>query len=131
MDRGLPASSLDAYKARLLAMDLSAQAVEVVVAARKGSTYARYQGYWTKFDRFCTERNLDPLSVGIGPIMTFVEVCRRDRRWQFSSVKVCVSAISFFRGEFEGGTVFTHPLMDQYLKGAKKLSVKMVQRGDT
>ena len=122
---------MDAYKARLLALGLSAQSVEVVVAARKGTTYNRYEGYWKSFDAFCVERGLDPFSVGIGPIIAFVEACRSDKNWLFSSVKSCVSSISLFRGRLEGSTVFTHPLMDQYLKGAKKLSVQALRRPDT
>ena len=71
-----------------------------------------------KFGQFCAERDLDPWSVGIDPILTFVEVNREARDWSFSSVKVCVSAISFFRGRIDGGTVFMHKLMTQYLTGA-------------
>ena len=63
--------------------------------------------------------------------MTFVEVCRSIKKWSFSSVKVCVSAISCFRGKIEGSTVFTHELMTLYLKGAKKLSTRRVARAET
>ena len=38
-----PISSLGAYKARLLAMGLSAQTINVMVAVRADYTYARYQ----------------------------------------------------------------------------------------
>ena len=98
---------------------MSNEVIKVIFAARTKSTYSRYQGYWAKFDRFCAERNLDPWSVGIDHILTFVEVSRSTKNWSYSSVKVCVSAISLFRGRIKGGTVFTHKLMAQYLKGAR------------
>ena len=82
------------------------------------------------FDRFCAGRNLDPWAVDIGPILTF-EVCRSIKRWSFSSVKVRVSAISFFSGKIEGSTFFTHKLMTLYLNGAKKLSTGRVARAET
>ena len=112
-------------------MGVSAEAIKVMVAARKDSTYSRYQGYWVRFDAYCALHNLNPLTVGIGPILAFVEDCRGDRQWTYSSVKLCVSAITFFRGEIEGGTVFTHPFMRQYLKGAQKLCEGAVTRPET
>ena len=87
--------------------------------------------YWGWFDEYCAARNLDPFEVDVGSILDFVEGCRSERRWTYSTVKLCVSAISIFREKFEGGTVFTHPHVDQYLKGAKKLSEKNVSKADT
>ena len=64
---------------------------------------------------FCAKRNIDPWSVGIGPIPTFVESQRTALSWAFSSIKVCFSFISLFRGRINGGTVFMHRLMTQKL----------------
>ena len=84
-----------------------------------------------KFVHFCAEHNLDPWSAGIDHILTFVEVSRSTKNWSYSSVKVCVSAISLFRGRIEGGTVFRHELMAQYLKGARKLTARAAVRSET
>ena len=109
-------------------MGLSARSAEVIIAARRDTTYKRYQGYWNMFYAYCVEHNLEPFSVDIFPILDFVEGCRSDRDWSYSSVKLCLSSISIFRGRLENGTVFTHPLTVQYLKGAMKRSARAVAR---
>ena len=109
----------------------SDEVIKVMLAARADSTYTRYLGYWVKFGRFCAERGLDPWSVGIDPILTFIEVNRRAKDWAFSTVKVCVAAITFFRGRIGDGSVFTHEFMSDYLTGVKKLSSSAVERAQT
>ena len=95
-----------------------------MLASCADGTYSRYCGYWRQFGQYCAERNIDPCLADIGSILAFVDDCRSRRRWTYSSVKVCVAALSRFRGKIDGSTVFTHDDMAQYLAGAKKLSIR-------
>ena len=90
--------------------------------ARRDSTNASYQGYWERFCRYCTERNLDPFEATIMEIVGFVDCCRRAKSWVYSTTKGCVAAITAFRDRIDGYTVFTHPAMHEYLQGAKRLT---------
>ena len=56
-------------------------------------------------------------------IVVFVDWCRREKTWAFSTTKGCVAAISAFWGQIEGYTVFMDPAMHEYLQGAKRLDV--------
>ena len=132
LDQGLQISGMDAYKARLLALGLCEHSVEVMQAARKCTTNSRYQGYWKCFVAFCARRRptVNPYEADIVSIIRFVEECRRSRRWTFSSVKLCVSAITAFRGKIGDVSVFTHPLMKEYLRGADRLSADRITRAE-
>ena len=105
--------------------------IKVMLSARTDSTYTNYHRYWALFVRFCAERDLDPESAGIDPILTCVDDNREAKDWSYSTVKVCVSGISFFRGRLENDTVFRNEHMTEYLAGVKKLSAKTVVRAET
>ena len=74
--------------------------------------------YWGQIDRFCVERNLNPLEEDFGPILEFVEDCRSSRLWSYSTVKQGVAAISAFKGRMNNATAFTRPLMGLYFTDA-------------
>ena len=84
-----------------------------------------------RFCSYCQERNLDPYESSIATIVGFVESLRREGSWRFPTTKVCVSALSAFRDKVEGYTVFTHPVMHEYLEGAKMISVESTTMPDT
>ena len=124
-------SGLETHKARRLAQGFDEDSVEVMLQARKCSTNAAYQGYWQRFCFYCEARDLDPYETTIMEIVGFVESCRREKSWKFPTIKVCVSALSTFRGKIGGFSVFTHPDMSEYLEGAKRISVEKVTLPDT
>ena len=64
-------------------------------------------------------------------IVKFVDVCRREKAWAYSTTKGCVAIISAFRDRMKGNTIFTHPAMHEYLQGAKRLDVGRAIKPDT
>ena len=109
-----------------LAQGFDEPSVEVMLHARKGSTNTTYQSYWLRFCIHCEERNLNPYNISIMGIVGFVERCRREKSWRHPTTKICIAALTAFRGKVEGHTVFTYPAMHEYLEGAKRLSMENI-----
>ena len=121
---------MDAVCARYLAQGADARVVEVLLANRTASTYARYEGIWNKFVGFCADQGVDPWTSGIGLILSFIEGLRSEAGWCDSTVRSYASAISFYRGKIDGKTVFTHDLMAEYLSGIKKVVVRALPQDE-
>ena len=64
-------------------------------------------------------------------IVGFVDRCTREKSWRHPTTKICVSALTAFRGQVEDYTVFTRPAMHEYLEGAKRLSMDNITLPDT
>ena len=109
----------------------SEAAVAVMQASRAKSTNKQYQMFWNGFEAFYAQRDIDPYMTDIKHIVNYVEQCRSQKDWAYSSVKGCVAAISAFREKIDGFTVFTHPDMARYLKGAEKTCATKIPRSET
>ena len=64
-------------------------------------------------------------------IVGFWDRCRREKSWRHPTTKICVSALTAFRGKVEDYTVFTHPAMHEYLAGAQRLPMDNITLPDT
>ena len=124
-------AALDAHRERFLRDGFSEGTVDLMLAARKNSTNAQYQGYWARFADFCALRDIDPFEAPIQEILRFVEQTRRARTWSYPTTKNCLAAITALRGKLDGVTVFTHPCTHAFLQGAKSKDEGRIRRAET
>ena len=89
------------------------------MGSRAASTSRLYTLKWAIFERWCTEAGVDPLTCSIVPILNFLQSLLDGQRAP-STVKVYAAAISACHEGFTGVTVFTHPLVNRFLRGARR-----------
>lgn len=96
----------------------SLDVVCMIQSARTASTKACYVAKWATFQKLCLERDVDPTSCPLSYVLSFLQLL--DRNLAFSTIKTCTTAISSYHEGFTNRTVFNHPLMKCFLKGAHR-----------
>ncbi|KAF7246172.1 Lamina-associated polypeptide 2, isoform alpha [Varanus komodoensis] len=99
----------------------SGQKIDFILqSALHPSTRRSYEAKWKRFTTFAGANHFTPESVSIDNILSFL-LSLHQSGLKPTSVKVCIAAISHFRGPVLGLSVFSHALIRHFLKGLQNL----------
>ena len=110
---------LAAERERLQRLGLPPAVVRTIQSARAPSTTACYAARWSAFQRWCTERESDPISCPLPVVLTYLQTLV-DNDLAPSTVKAYAAAISSCHDGYGERTVFAHPLVKRFLKGVRR-----------
>ncbi len=88
--------------------------------ARAPSTRASYSLRWRIFSDWCVAVDVDPVTCSVPLVLRFLQ-SQLDQGKAASTIRVYASAISAFHGGTDGLLLGKHPLVCQFLKGARCL----------
>lgn len=94
--------------------------IATIQSARAQSTCCAYDGKWRAFEAWCEEMGVLAFQSPVAVILTFLQGLL-DKGLAFSTVKVYLVAISACHLGFGGKTAGQHPLICQFMKGARRL----------
>ena len=94
--------------------------MHTIQSARAPSTQACYSQKWGVFSDWCHNKQLDPVICSVHSILGFLQSLL-DLGRASSTVKVYAAAISSFHQPVHGQAVGKHPLVSQFIKGARRL----------
>ena len=110
------ASRLEAIRSRQFATGISAETSQLLAAGWSTGTNTAYQSAWKRWNSWCTEREVDPLSCSIQPFLEFLAGVFKEGL-QYRSINTIRSAISMTHDHIEGTPIGKHPLVTRLLKG--------------
>ena len=110
---------LAAERERLQRLGLPPAVVRTIQSARAPSTTACYAARWSAFQRWCTERESDPISCPLPVVLTYLQTLV-DNDLAPSTVKAYAAAISSCHEGYGERMVFAHPLVKRFLKGVRR-----------
>ena len=118
--RPVTTSRLEVIRQRQQAAGISREASQLLAAGWSKGTNTTYQSAWKRWDSWCSERQVDPVS---SPIQSFLEFLTSlfQEGMQYRSVNTIRSAVSMTHVHIEGIPVGRHPLVSQLLKGMYNL----------
>lgn len=99
---------------------------EILVNNRKPPTRASYNNRWRKCLSYIADF-LDNTSVSPLLMVLYFLVTSLDKELNYSSVRVCLAAISMYHPRVEGFTVFSQPDSKMFLKGLLQMYPLMRQ----
>lgn len=98
-----------------------------ILSARASSTRLQYENRWRLFSRWCSARDVDPLSCSVSSVLEFLQSLLDGGRSP-STLKVYVAAISCHHSGVDGRTMGSHNLVSLFLRGARRLRPPSVLR---
>lgn len=98
---------------------LSNSVVETIQCARASSTRTLYGLKWRVFESWCSKYQAIPFQCSVAVILSFLQDLIEKGK-SFSTIKVYLAAISACHVGFDGKTVGQHPLVCQFMKGARR-----------
>lgn len=94
--------------------------IATIQSARAASTRCAYDGKWRAFEEWCVNSGHVALNSPVPVILTFLQGLL-DKGLAFSTIKVYLAAISACHVGFGDKTAGQHPLICQFMKGARRL----------
>lgn len=94
--------------------------IATIQSARAPSTRFAYDGKWSAFEDWCVKAGVLAFQSPVSVILTFLQELL-DKGLAFSTVKVYLAAISACHVGFGDKTAGQHPLVCQFMKGARRL----------
>ena len=113
-------SCLEVIRQRQQAAGISRETSQLLAAGWSKGTNATYQSAWKRWDSWCSERQIDPVSCPIQPFLEFLTSLFQEGM-QYHSVNTIRSAVSMTHEHIEGIPVGKHPMISQLLKGMYNL----------
>ena len=101
--------------------------VHTVLNARAPSTRALYANRWRLFCGWCEGQHVDPATCSVPVLLRYLQTLL-DRGLQPNTVKVYLAAISARHVPVDGRTLWSHPWVGSFLKGAVRLHPPHVTR---
>lgn len=98
--------------------------ITTIQSARAASTRSAYDGKWRAFEEWCVDSGHIALQSPVPVILTFLQGLL-DKGLAFSTIKVYLAAISACHVGFGDKTAGQHPLICQFMKGARRLRPAM------
>lgn len=93
--------------------------VHTVQTVRAGSTTSCYKAKWLGFQRWCIEKEMDPITCSVGSNLSFLQGLM-EKGLSHSTIKVYAAAISSCHEGFGDRPIFTHPLVKRFLQGVRR-----------
>lgn len=92
----------------------------MLINNRRWTTRQTYLYKWYRFQSWCVERNLDPLSLLVQQVLDYILHLKMGGL-AIASLKVHLAAISAFHLPINGHSLFAHLLTERFLKGLRNL----------
>lgn len=97
----------------------SQDVVRAMQSARAASTRTSYTDKWTAFQLCCAEKSLKPTTCPLPPVLSILQLLV-EKNLAFSTVKNYAAAVSSCHEGLGDRSVFSHPLMKLFLRGAQR-----------
>lgn len=112
-----PTSGRQSVRAIYSQQGLSAETVEVMLKARRDSTYNQYATYTTAWFHHCSSQNIDPIRPSIPEALNFLQTLRIQRNLGYNAVNTARSALASIIQTGSNCTFGQDPLVCIYMKG--------------
>ena len=93
--------------------------IDTIQSARASSTRSLYEHRWRAFENWCSNSSTVPFQCSVAVVLSFLQDLIEKGK-AFSTVKVYLAAISACHVGFDGKTVGQHPVVCQFMKGARR-----------
>ena len=111
-----PTSRVEHLRESLNSQGLSGQATELILNSWRSKTSKSYDSLFGRWNRWCSERGLDPFSGPISEVANFLASLYQEG-YQYNSVNAYHSAISSVHDRADGVPVGQHPIITRLIKG--------------
>ena len=111
------ASRLQSIRQQHTATGVSEKASELLLAGWSAGTNAAYQSGWARWNRWCGEREVDPVSCSIQPFLDFLADLYHEQGLQYRSINLIRSAVSMTHKNIEAAPIGQHPLVSRLMRG--------------
>ena len=109
-------SRLESIRHRQQADGISSEASQLLAAGWSRGTNTTYESAWRRWDSWCSERQVDPISCSIQPFLEFLTSLFKEGL-QYRTINTIRSAISMTHNHIEGLPMSQHPLVSRLLRG--------------
>ena len=109
-------SRLESIQLRQLAAGISEETSQLLAAGWSRGTNTAYQSAWKRWNSWCAEQQVDPLTCPIQPFLDFLTGLYKEGL-QYCSINAIRSAISMTHDHIEGIPIRKHPLVSRLLRG--------------
>ena len=103
----------------LAVMGLHHSVLDTIQCARASSTRTLYGLKWRVFESWCAESQAVPFQCSVAVVLSFLQNLIEKGK-AFSTIKVYLAAVSAYHVGFDGKTIGQHPLVCQFMKGARR-----------
>lgn len=94
--------------------------INTIQSARAPSTSSLYAAKWCAFSKWCDRNHAVASLCEVGSVLAFLQHLL-EKGLAFSTIKVYAAAVSAGHAGFDGMTVFSHPLVKRFLRGARRV----------
>ena len=119
-NRPVTPSRLETIRQRQLAAGISGETSQLLAAGWSSGTNRAYESAWKKWDSWCSEQQVDPISCPVQPFLEFLASLYQSGM-QSRSINTIWSAISMTHDCVEEIPMGQHPLVSRLLKGVYNL----------
>ena len=115
-NRPATTSCLESIRHRQQADGISSKASQLLAAGWSRGTNTTYESAWRRWDSWCSEHQVDPISCAIQPFLEFLTSLFKEGL-QYRTINTIWSAISMTHNHIEGLPMGQHPLVSRLLRG--------------
>lgn len=109
-------SRLESLRHHFTAEGISENTTDILLSAQRASTRAQYKSCWSKWDRWCVQRQINPLQPSVKDVLHFLtEIFEQGK--QYATINTVRSAISSTVPHVDGAPVGQHRLICKFMKG--------------
>ena len=109
-------SCLEVIRHSQQAEGISREASQLLAAGWSKGTNTTYQSAWRRWDSWCSERQIDPISFAVQPFLEFLTSLFQEGL-QYRTINTIRSAVSMTHSHIEGSPIGQHPLVSRLLRG--------------
>ena len=114
-------SGMDGLRGSLHEEGISREAAELISHALGEGTRTNYETAWKKWNKWCSERNIDPFLCPLKFILDFLSDLFNKDKLAYRTIGVARSAISAYHAPIDGIIVGKHPRVSSIMKGISNL----------
>ena len=114
------ACRLEGVRGRLQSTGISQQASELITAGWSKGTNSAYQSAWSRWQRWCLQRQIDPFVGSVSAIVNFLSSLFEEGL-QHRTINTIRSAISATHDPIDGIPAGQHPVVTRLMKGVYNL----------
>lgn len=111
-----PACRLEGLRGRYASTGISEQATGLITAGWSQRTNTAYQSAWSRWQRWCGTRDVDPFSAPVTELVNFLGSLFSEGL-QYRSINTVRSAVSVTHPNVGGIPIGQHPLITRLMKG--------------
>ena len=92
-----------------------------MLQAKSAKTYQQYSTYWSRWEKYCQDQEVDALTPPIAPVVNFLQNCREEYSLGYSAVNTARSALSMIVS-CEGAPLSQNEDLSIFMKGVRNQS---------